>query len=168
VVIHLYLGKTRSGLNLRAVGENPGTADAAGINVTRYKYLGTCIGAGISGLGGLYYVMDYTMGTWANDGTIESLGWLAVALVIFASWNPALAILGTFVFGFFNTLRVSGSSLAMAFPGALGWLAGVPTQVYQALPFVITAIVLVVSSIRDKKGSGQPGALGVNYFREDR
>ena len=91
-----------------------------------------------------------------------------MALVIFANWNPALAILGTFVFGFFNTLRVSGSSLAMAFPEFLGWLAAIPTQVYQALPFVITAIVLVVSSVRNKQGSGLPASLGVNYFREDR
>ena len=79
-----------------------------------------------------------------------------------------MAILGTFVFGFFNTLRVSGSSLAAAFPKALGWLAVIPTQVYQALPFIITAIVLIATSIKSKKGSGLPAALGVNYFREDR
>jgi len=87
-----FLNRTRKGLNLRAVGENPGTADAAGINVTKYKYLSTCIGAAITGLGGLYYVMDYIKGTWANDGGIEKLGWLAVALVIFARWKPRHAI----------------------------------------------------------------------------
>ena len=91
-----------------------------------------------------------------------------MALVIFANWNPAFAIVGTFVFGFFNTLRVSGSSLAAAFPGLLGWLAAVPTQLYQALPFIITAIVLVGSSIRNKQGSGLPASLGVDYFREER
>jgi len=91
-----------------------------------------------------------------------------VALVIFANWNPALAIGGTFVFGFFNTLRVSASSLAAAFPGILGWLAAIPTQVYQALPFLITAIVLVGSSVRNKQGSGLPASLGLNYFREER
>ena len=104
IVMSWFLNRTRTGLNLRAVGENPATADAAGINVTRYKYVATCVGAGISGMGGLYYTMDYIKGTWGSDGNIESLGWLAVALVIFANWNPALAILGTFVFGFFNTL----------------------------------------------------------------
>jgi len=88
--------------------------------------------------------------------------------VIFANWNPALAIGGTMVFGFFNTLRVSGSSLAAAFPGTLSWLAQIPTQVYQALPFLITAIVLVGSSIRNKQGSGLPASLGINYFREER
>ena len=77
--------------------------------------------------------------------------------------------MGTFVFGFFNTLRVSGSSLAMAFPGTLGWLAKIPTQLYQALPFIITAIVLIITSIRNKRGSsGLPAALGLNYYREDR
>ena len=89
-------------------------------------------------------------------------------MVIFANWNPAAAIIGTFVFGFFNTLRVSGSSLALAFPGALSWLAKIPTQLYQAMPFVITAIVLVATSIRKKKNSGLPAALGLNYYREDR
>ena len=72
------------------------------------------------------------------------------------------------MFGFFNTLRVSGSSLAAAFPEMLGWLAQISTQVYQALPFLITAIVLVGSSIRNRQGSGLPASLGVNYFREDR
>ena len=91
-----------------------------------------------------------------------------MALVIFANWNPALAILGTFVFGFFNTLRVSGSSLAAAFPDTLGWLAAIPTQVYQVLPFVITAVVLVVTSVRKREGSGLPASLGLNYFREER
>ena len=99
IVLWYFLNRTRTGLNLRAVGENPATADAAGINVTRYQYLAACIGAGISGLGGLYYTMDYIKGTWSTDGTIESLGWLAVALVIFATWKPLMAILGAYKIG---------------------------------------------------------------------
>ncbi|MBO5649702.1 MAG: ABC transporter permease, partial [Clostridia bacterium] len=99
IALQWFLRRTRTGLNLRAIGENPGTADAAGINVTRYKYLSTCLGAGIVGLGGLYYVRDYTKGTWANDGTIEGLGWLAVALVIFTTWKPINAIWGAYLFG---------------------------------------------------------------------
>ena len=91
IVMQFVLNRTRVGLNLRAVGENPATADAAGINVTRYKYLATCIGAAVSGLGGLYYTMDYIKGTWASDGGLEALGWLAVALVIFARWKPVQA-----------------------------------------------------------------------------
>jgi len=162
-----YLSRTTSGLRLRAVGENPGSADSVGINVKRYKYLHIMLGCGIMGIGGYYMGLNMS-GSFNSSCWINGYGWIAVALVIFANWNPALAILGTFVFGFFNTLRVSGSSLAMAFPEGLGWLAQVPTQLYQALPFVITAIVLVASSIRAKKGSGQPAALGLNYFREER
>ena len=94
-----FLTRTRTGLNLRSVGENPATADAAGINVTRYKYLAAVIGCAICGLGGLFYVMDYIQGTWANDSAIEALGWLAVALVIFTSWKPRNATWGAYLFG---------------------------------------------------------------------
>ncbi|MBQ3146329.1 MAG: ABC transporter permease [Oscillospiraceae bacterium] len=163
-----YLNKTSLGLRLRAVGENPAAADSVGINVNRSKYLHICLGCGIMGIGGYY--MGLNMGGSFNSSCwINGYGWIAVALVIFANWNTALAIVGTFVFGFFNTLRVSGSSLAAAFPGALGWLASIPTQLYQALPFIITAIVLIITSIRNKRGSsGLPAALGLNYYREDR
>ena len=120
------------------------------------------------GIGGYYMALNMG-GSFNSNCWINGYGWIAVALVIFANWNTALAILGTFVFGFFNTLQVSGSSLAGAFPGALGWLADIPAQLYQALPFLITAIVLVVTSIRNKQGSsGLPASLGLNYFREER
>ena len=99
---------------------------------------------------------------------INGYGWIAIALVIFANWNPVLAILGTLVFGFFNTLQIYAGALAGAFPGPLGWLSAVPPQLYKALPFLITAIVLVASSVRKREGSGQPAALGLNYFREER
>ena len=162
-----YLNHTSPGLRLRAIGENPGSADSVGINVNLTKYLHICLGCGIMGIGGYYMGLNMS-GSFNSSCWINGYGWIAVALVIFANWNPALAIGGTFVFGFFNTLRVSGNSLANAFPQTLGWLANIPTQLYQALPFVITAIVLVVSSISKKKTSGLPGALGVNYYREDR
>ena len=162
-----YLNRSTPGLKLRAVGENPGAADSVGINVKRMKYLHICLGCGIMGIGGYYMGLNMS-GSFNSSCWINGYGWIAVALVIFANWNPALAILGTFVFGFFNTLRVSASSLAAAFPGLLGWLAAVPTQVYQALPFIITAIVLFGTSIRNKRGSGLPAALGLNYFREER
>jgi len=162
-----YLNRTTPGLKLRSVGENPGAADSVGINVTRTKYLHIMLGCGIMGIGGYYMGLNMS-GSFNSSCWINGYGWIAVALVIFANWNPAAAILGTVVFGFFNTLRVSGTSLAVAFPGVLGWLADVPTQLYQALPFIITAIVLVGSSIRKREGSGLPAALGINYFREDR
>ena len=167
VAMWWYLNRTNPGLKLRAVGENPGSADSVGINVKRMKYLHIALGCGIMGIGGYYMGLNMS-GSFNSSCWINGYGWIAVALVIFANWNPTLAIAGTFVFGFFNTLRVSGSSLAAAFPGVLGWLAKVPTQLYQALPFLITAIVLVATSIRTKKGSGLPASLGVNYFREDR
>jgi simple sugar transport system permease protein len=162
-----YLNRTRPGLRLRSVGENPGAADSVGINVKRYKYFHICLGCGVMGIGGYYMALNMS-GSFNSSCWINGYGWIAVALVIFANWNPAMAILGTLVFGFFNTLRVSGSSLAAAFPSTLGWLAAVPTQLYQALPFLITAIVLVVSSVRKREGSGMPASLGVNYFREER
>ena len=167
LVMWWYLNRTTPGLKLRAVGENPGAADSVGINVRRMKYLHICLGCGIMGIGGYYMGLNMS-GSFNSSCWINGYGWIAVALVIFANWNPVLAIGGTFVFGFFNTLRVSASSLAMAFPGILGWLAAIPTQVYQALPFVITAIVLVATSVRSRQGSGLPASLGVNYFREDR
>ena len=163
-----YLKHTTCGLRLRAIGENPGAADSVGINVTFNKYLHICVGCGIMGIGG-YYMALFMSGSFNATCWINGYGWIAVALVIFANWSPVLAILGTFVFGFFNTLQVSGTSLASAFPEALGWLAKIPTQLYQALPFIITALVLVITSIRNKKGSsGLPAALGVSYFREER
>ena len=167
LVMWWYLNRTTPGLKLRAVGENPGSADSVGINVNRMKFLHICLGCGIMGIGGYYMGLNMS-GSFNSSCWINGYGWIAVALVIFANWNPAFAVIGTFVFGFFNTLRVSGSSLAAAFPNVLGWLAAVPTQLYQALPFIITAIVLVASSIRNKQGSGLPASLGVNYFREER
>ena len=162
-----YLNKTSMGLRLRSIGENPGAADAVGINVKKIKYLHIMLGCGIMGIGGYYMALNMG-GSFSSICWINGYGWIAVALVIFANWNTALAILGTFVFGFFNTLKVSGSTLALAFPKALGWLADIPSEVFDALPFAITAIVLVVSSMSKRKNSGLPAALGVNYFREDR
>jgi simple sugar transport system permease protein len=167
VIMWWYLNRTTPGLKLRAVGENPAAADSVGVNVKRMKYLHICLGCGIMAIGGYYMALNMS-GSFNSSCWINGYGWIAVALVIFANWNPAAAIVGTVFFGFFNTLRVSGSSLAAAFPGTLGWLAGVPTQLYQALPFIITAIVLVVTSIRKKEGSGLPASLGINYFREER
>ncbi len=152
-----FLNKTRKGLNLRAVGENPGTADAAGISVTKYKYLSTCVGAAITGLGGLYYVMDYIKGTWANDGGIEKLGWLAVALVIFARWKPRHAIWGSYLFGILFWLF-------FYIPG----LTRSSQEIFKMLPYLVTIIVLIFVSIRRRRENQPPGSLGLPYFREDR
>jgi len=157
VALHFFMSRSRRGLNLRAVGENPGTADAAGISVTRNKYLATCIGAGISGLGGLYYVMDYTKGTWANDGGVESLGWLAVALVIFATWKPLHAIWGSYLFGllFWMYFYIPGLNRSSQ-------------ELFKMLPYIVTLVVLVAVSMRNKKENQPPASLGLPYFREER
>ena len=163
-----YLNFTKTGLRLRAVGENPGAADSVGVNILLYKYIHIITGSGIMGLGGFYMAL-YMSGSFEGSNCwINGYGWIAIALVIFANWNPVLAILGTLVFGFFNTLQIYSGALAGTFPGVLGWLSAVPPQLYKALPFLITAIVLIASSIRKKEGSGQPAALGLNYFREER
>ena len=162
IVLHFFLNKTRTGLNLRAVGENPATADAAGINVTKYKYLATVIGAGISGIGGLYYVVDYNNGIWATSGQVEALGWLAVALVIFTTWRPLNAIWGAYLFGalywLYNFL-----------PKLLG-MANVErtSNLYQMIPYLVTIAVLVAVSLRRKRESQPPASLGLAYFREER
>ncbi len=157
IVVQWYIFKSRSGLALRAVGENPGTADAAGINVTKYKYLATSIGAAISGLGGLYYVMDYTKGTWANDGTIEALGWLALALVIFATWKPANTIWGSYLFGILYWMYFY-----------IGGLTRSSQELFKMLPYIVTILVLIFVSTKRRRESQPPAALGLSYFREER
>lgn len=157
VVMQYFFSYSRTGLNLRAVGENPATADAAGIDVGRNKYLATCIGAGISGLGGIFYVMDYTKGTWANDGTIEKLGWLAVALVIFTRWKPKNAIWGAYLFGLMYWLYFY-----------IGGLTRSTQELFKMLPYVVTIVVLVLVSLRKKREDQPPEHLGLAYFREDR
>ena len=162
IVLHWFLTRTRAGLNLRAVGENPATADAAGINVTLYKYLATCIGAGIGGIGGLYYVLDYNQGIWATTGQIEALGWLAVALVIFTTWKPLNAIWGAYLFGMLYWLY-------QFLPSLLGIkMAIYMTDLVQMLPYVVTIVVLIVVSMRKKKENQPPAHLGLAYFREER
>ena len=162
-----YLNRTTPGLRLRAIGENPGAADSVGINVVLNKYLHICLGCGIMGIGGYYMGLELG-GSFNANCWINGYGWIAVALVIFAKWNPAMAIGGTFVFGFFNALEVSAGSFADAFPALLGWLDVIPKQFYKALPFLITAIVLIIASIRSNKGKQAPAALGLSYFREER
>ena len=168
LVMWWYLNRTNPGLRLRAVGENPGAADSVGVNILLYKYVHLILGSGIMGLGGFYMALNMGGSFEGSNCWINGYGWIAIALVIFANWNPLYAILGTLVFGFFNTLQIYSGSLAGAFPDALGWLNSIPSHLFKALPFLITAIVLVVTSIRKREGSGQPAALGLNYFREER
>lgn len=146
--------KTRTGLKLRAVGENPATADAMSINVTKYKYLATVIGGGIAGLGGMYISLITTSGVWVHN-SVAGFGWIAVALVIFSTWNPARAIFGALVFGAFTVMR-------FYLP------LGIPMQFYDTFPYLVTILVLIVISIKQVKENRAPKSLGLNYFREER
>ena len=177
VALYYFLTHTRTGLNLRAVGENPATADAAGIRVTAYKYMASCVGAGISGLGGLFYTMDYIKGTWASEGTIEALGWLAVALVIFATWRPLTAIWGSYLFGFLSWLYMYVPKIREMLISGLGLsedslqllkLNRSTQELFKMLPYVVTILVLIVVSMRKKRENQLPASLGIPYFREER
>ena len=163
VVVSLIAGwmlrRSRTGLNLRAVGENPATADAAGINITKYKYVATCVGSMIAGLGGLYYVMDYASGVWSNDA-FGDRGWLAIALVIFTIWRPDTGVLASILYGGLYILSIN-NILPTGGVGAV-------KELYKMLPYLITIVVLVLSSVRNKRENQPPESLGVAYFREER
>ena len=152
-----FLKHTRPGLHLRAVGESASTADAAGSNVTKYKYLATCIGSMIAGLGGLYYVMDYASGVWSNNA-FGDRGWLAIALVIFTIWRPNVSVLASILFGGFYILYLyipTGTNLAIK-------------ELYKMLPYVVTLAVLIIVSLRKKREDQPPASLGLSFFREER
>ncbi len=156
IAVSVVLNRTRIGLNLRAVGESPATADAAGINVTRYKYMSTCIGSAIAGLGGLQYIMVYMAGSWSNDG-FGDRGWMAIALVIFSLWKPIVAIFGSFLFGALCNLN--------------NYIQGLGTEtqeLFKMLPYVVTILVLIIISTRKKREHQPPAHLGLSYFREER
>lgn len=155
VGMYFFLGRSRKGLYLRSVGESPATADAAGINVIRYKYVATIIGGGISAIGGMVYIMTIAGCVWNHEG-LSGVGWLAVALVIFCMWRPLNAIWGSILFGALMILYLRFN------------IPFIPTQLYKILPYVVTVLVLIISSLRNKKENQPPASLGLSYFREDR
>ncbi len=155
IAMAYFMSKTRSGLNLCAVGESPATADAAGINVTKYRYLATTIGGGISAVGGMVYTMTIAGSVWNHTG-LSGEGWVAVALVIFCLWKPLNALWGSILFG---GLLILYLRLPIPF---------LPTQIYKVVPYIVTAVVLVIVSMRQRREDQPPQSLGLNYFREDR
>lgn len=161
IVASYILYHTKVGLNLRAIGENPATADAVGINVTKYKYLATCIGSGIAGLGGLYYIVDFAASGDAYK-SLEAFGWLSIALVIFALWRPHITILGSTVFGILFSCSSMLANLDFVN------LTMSTTPILRMLPYVVTIVVLIITSIRNKKENQPPHSLGLPYFREER
>lgn len=154
IITAIVIKKTRVGLNLRAVGENPATADAAGISVTRYKYTATLIGSMIAGLGGLFYIMDYLGGS--VEYSVDTYGWMAVALVIFTVWRPNWAILGSIVF---SMLYFMPNYISVSFA---------QKEIIKMIPYVVTIIVLVITSIISRRETQPPASLGLTYFREER
>jgi simple sugar transport system permease protein len=155
VVLAIVLKKTRTGLSLSAVGENPAAADAAGINVNKYKYVSCVLGAAIAGIGGAFYILDCTRGSL--EYVIDALGWLSVALVIFCLWRPGIGILGSFVFGLLYIL-----------PNYIVGVDFADMEILKIIPYAVTALVLIVISFFDKKETQPPAALGLSYFREER
>lgn len=156
LVLTFYLYKTRAGLNLRAIGENPYAADASGLSITMTKYTHILLGGALCALGGAYLSLVYVP-AW-QDGITAGRGWIAVALVIFSGWNPAYAVLGAFVFGGLDIVgfRLQKSNIMIS------------QYIIDMLPYVVTVLVLIIGSVRTKSKLHVPEALGEPYFREDR
>lgn len=152
-----YLFRSRVGLNVRAVGESPATADAMGIPVTRYRYAHTVAGGALAGVGGAYFSLAIVP-TWV-DGVTNGRGWIAIALVIFGFWRPGLTLLGAYLFGAFSSLAPTLQTRGV----------DVPVQLLDSMPYLMTVVVLVaVSSGWASRRLGAPAALGTPYEREDR
>ncbi len=157
VLVALYLGRTRAGLNLRAVGESPAAADAMGISVAGYRYVHTLVGGAFAGIGGATFSLSITP-QWV-DGLTQGAGWIAIALVIFAFWRPTLCLVGAYFFGAFTALPFALQSHGVT----------VAPELFQSLPYVMTVVALVlVSSRAARLRFGAPAALGLPYVREER
>ena len=155
----VILKRTRVGLFVRAVGENAASSDAAGINVSKYRYLTTIIGSAISALGGLYFFLEVNAGLVQTNGTLDGYGWLAVALVIFTLWKTDLGVLGAFLFAFLFKLPS-----VVTLPPDMNHYKILITYI----PYLATIIILILTSIINKRAAQAPGNLGIAYFREER
>lgn len=153
-----YMYKTRAGLNLRAVGENPRTADAMGIDVTRVRYGYTILGGVLAGLGGAHLTLSYTPG-WAENIT-GGRGWIVIALVIFAMWNPGRSLWGALIFGGINAIQFRLQAAGTVIPAAF----------LNMSPYIVTVLMLVVITVSStaRHQIGAPAALGKAYMREDK
>ncbi|NLB52832.1 MAG: ABC transporter permease [Syntrophomonadaceae bacterium] len=156
IIFWLILYRTRWGLSIRAAGENPAAADAVGISVSKVRYFCTIVGGMMAGLGGAYLSLVYAP-SWQENMT-AGRGWIAVALVIFALWNPLRAVVGSYLFGGVEAmtfgLQIAGIKVSSFF--------------LQMLPYLLTIIVLVIVTIKMRQEAGAPNALGFAYDREER
>jgi general nucleoside transport system permease protein len=159
LLVALYLGRTRLGLNVRAVGEAPASADAMGIDVTLYRYVHVLIGGALAGVGGACYSLSITAGWTAGDTLVSGAGWIAIALVIFAFWRAELCLVGAYLFGGLSALPFALQAHDVT----------VTPEVLQSLPYLMTIVVLVlVSTAFARRRLGAPAALGRPYVREER
>ena len=159
IAVWLYLSRTRPGLNVRAVGESPASADAMGINVTRYRYLHTLAGGAFAGIAGVTVTLAITP-QWVS-GITGGTGWIAIALVIFAFWRPELCLVGAYFFGALQALAPQLQAREIHLGPTVLWT--------NTLPYVMTVVVLVVVSASSaRRRLGAPAALGVPYVREER
>ena len=157
LAMHLFIHRTSWGLHLRAIGDNPPTADVMGIRVFAFRYGFIIAGSILVGLAGADLLLVYTP-TW-NEGMTAGRGWIAVALIIFARWNPIRALLCAYFFGMLDTvgfrIQLIGSEI--------------PSYFLKMIPYIVTILVLMVLGWRNRnKPSGAPEALGVPYVREQR
>lgn len=154
VIIGIYLYKTSIGLNMMSIGENPNAADAVSINITLYKYVHIIVGGALCGLGGAY--LSLVAVPSYQDGVTAGRGWIAVALVIFAAWNPYKAIIGSYLFGALSIIGVYADNLPIS------------RYFIDMVPYLVTIIILVVVSARKSKKNAPPKGLGNPYYREER
>jgi general nucleoside transport system permease protein len=159
LLVALYLGRTRFGLNVRAVGEAPASADAMGISVTVYRYVHVLVGGAFAGVGGACYSLSITAGWTSGDTLVNGAGWIAIALVIFAFWRAELCLVGAYLFGGLSALPFALQAHDVT----------VSPELLQSLPYVMTIVVLVlVSTAFARRRLGAPAALGRPYVREER
>jgi simple sugar transport system permease protein len=159
VAVWLYLSRTRPGLNVRAVGESPAAADAMGIDVKAYRYTHTLVGGAFAGVAGATFTLAITP-QWV-DGITGGVGWIAIALVIFAFWRPELCLVGAYFFGALQALSPQLQARDIHLGPTVLWT--------NSLPYVMTIVVLVlVSASGARRRLGAPGSLGVPYVREER
>jgi ABC-type uncharacterized transport system permease subunit len=151
-----FFARSRMGLALRAIGDNHASAHALGLKVLRARFLAILFGGACAGLAGAYLSLAYTP-FWA-PGMTAGRGWIALALVVFASWRPFRALVGALLFGAATTLQLHAQ--------ASGKFA-VPAQLMSALPYLVTILALIFLSLLDRRGSAAPASLG-KPFAPDR
>lgn len=155
-----YVFRTRMGLSLRAVGEDPASAESAGVNVARVRYMHIMAGGALAGLGGAYYSLALVP-TWQNE-PIGQAGWISIALVILASWRPSRALFAAYLFGAAERLGFTLQTLGEP------W-SNIPSNLLAMLPFLLAIVaMLALTSGKRARFLGAPAALGLPYFREQR